>query len=415
MEASVACDTYKDYLVLGRTGMGKSTTADRLLVANSVVGAVDVTPVDKGGSDGNTQLDNIKIWRLSRLSRRSVDYVTERVKRFLENGANFAATIISKNKSSTDSITNDCTLLSNEKTKIRVLDVPGFYSSLSSQQVAALELQVANQSNLGIMRQILRIQAIKKLRFHRIIYFLPYRGVCERADKSFQEEIEVMYHYFGRLIFDSMIVIATERSRRSKLDAINYEEIEENRVTLNRTFQCALAKPDQNPDEVQDIPQPPIIYLSLEESNSDVLRRLQETKVARMDGLQLHFHENTCAQCSLKFSLYKTPTGFEPVVSIQESDGRLSPYDQSQCHPLIIPKYSKVEKFFGGVAYIVLLGIPKLAGNPWPGWFNRDEECAKCERPPGSPGCTLLGEEWVVAGNKIKVDHKSELDKVVEV
>ncbi len=59
-----------------------------------------------------------------------------------------------KNKSP-DSVTKDCVLLSNEKTRIRVLDVPGFHTSLSSQQAAAQ--QVANQDNLGIMRQILRI------------------------------------------------------------------------------------------------------------------------------------------------------------------------------------------------------------------------------------------------------------------
>ncbi|XP_064390331.1 uncharacterized protein LOC135338205 [Halichondria panicea] len=402
--ASVACDTYKDYLVLGRTGMGKSTTADRLLVVDSVAGADDVTPVEKEG--GNTQLDDILIWTLG---GRSVEDVEKRVKFFLGNRA-VGLTMVDPENTSLDSAAKDCVLLSNENTRIRVLDVPGFHSSLSSsQQVAALDLQVANQSNLGIMRQILRIQAIKKLRFHRIIYFLPYRGVCERADKSFQEEIEVMYHYFGRLIFDSMIVIATERRQKSTLNAINQEEIEEIRVTLNRIFQLALAKPDQNPDEVQDIPEPPIIYLSLEESNSDVLKRLQKTEVANMDGLQLHLHENTCACCSLKLGVYKTPTGFEPV-SIQESDGSLSPYDQSQCHPLIIPKYSKVEKFFGGVAYIVLLGIPLLAGNPWPGFFNHDEECAKCKKPPGSPGCTLIDEEWVTAGNRIKVDHKCEVE-----
>ena len=36
---------YIDYLVLGKTGIGKSTTADRLLVANfvAVPGAVDVS------------------------------------------------------------------------------------------------------------------------------------------------------------------------------------------------------------------------------------------------------------------------------------------------------------------------------------------------------------------------------------
>ncbi len=403
--------TYIDYLVLGKTGMGKSMTADRLLVADSVPGASDATPEEK--EDGSTQLDDILIWSLN---KRSVEDIKERVIFFL---ANRAAGITGKNATDpkskgVDSVTIDCALLSNEKTRVRVLDVPGFHTSLTKQQLA--NQQVANQDNLGIMRQILRIQAVKQLHFHRILYLLPYRGVCERADSNFQEELKVMYHYFGRVIFDSMIVIATERSRLSIKGAIDQEDIDQNRKVFNRAFQLAVATENQNPDEVQDIPQPPIIYLSLEESSSDLRKQLQQTVVPRKGGLKLQLHENTCARCSLKFGVHRTAAGVdEPVVLIQETDGGLSPYDQSRCHPLITPKHSKVKKFFGGMAYIVLFGIPLLAGNPWPGFFNHDEECAKCKKPPGSPGCTQIDKEWVVAENKIKVDHNSELDNVVQV
>ena len=402
-------DSYIDFLVLGKTGMGKSTTADRLLVADSVsvAGPVDVTPVEKEG--GNTQLDDILIWKLC---GRSVDDVKDRVKFFLGNRA-VGLTVVDPQNKSPDSVTKDCVLLSNEKTRIRVLDVPGFHTSLSSQQ-AAIQ-QVANQDNLGIMRQILRIQAIKQLHFRRILYFLPCRGVCERADSSFQEELKVMYHYFGRVIFDSMIVIATMHPRRSKANAFSVEDFEDNQVTLNRAFQLALAAPDQNPDEVQDIPKPPISYLSLIASGSDILKELRQTKVTRMDGLKLHLQENTCAKCSLKFGVHRMATIVEAVVSIRKNDGERSAYDQSKCHPLIIPKYSMVHRFFGGVAYILLIGIPLLAGNPWPGFFNHDEECLRCKNPPGSPGCTSVGKEWEVTGEKIKVDHKSKLDQVVVV
>ena len=221
-----------------------------------------------------------------------------------------------------------------------------------------------------------------------------------------------MYHYFGRPIFDSMIVIATEHSRKSKLGAISDEDVSDNRVTLNRAFQLVLAAPDQKPEDVQDIPQPPIFYLSLEESSSSILGQLQKTTVTRMDGLKLQLQENTCARCSLKFGVYKTETVIEPVV-IRKNNGRLLLYDQSRCHPLIIPKYSKVQKVFGGIAYIVLLGIPLLAKNePWPGFLNHDEKCAKCENHPGSPGCTLISQKYVFEGYEIEVKHMSELDKV---
>ncbi len=401
---SAVSTNYTDFLLLGKTGVGKSTTADRLLVADSVAGAGDVTPVEKEG--GNTQLDDILIWRLS---KRSVENVKKRVMCFLRNrAANITGVdAVNPETKTPDSVTKDCVLLSNEKTRIRVLDVPGFHSSLSSQQVAAK--QVAIQDNLGIMRQILRIQAVKQLHFCRILYFLPSRGVCEKADSNFQEELKVMYHYFGRSIFDSMIVVATERSSKSTLGSFTDQDFADNRKVFNRAFQLAIAKPDQNPDEVQDIPESPMIYLSLEESGSDLRRRLEQEVVVDVDGLQMHLQENTCARCSLKFGVHRTATGLLPVVSIRENDGVLSAYNQSQCHPLIIPKYSGVAKFFGGMAYIFLLGLPLLAGgNPWPGFFNHDEKCAKCEEHPGSPGCTLIGKKWCT----IQVDHKSELDQV---
>ncbi len=148
--------------------------------------------------------------------------------------------------------------------------------------------------------------------------------------------LKVMHHYFGRVIFDSMIVIGTERASKSTLDAFSEKDITDNQKVFKRAFQLALAAPDQDPDEVQDIPQPPIIYLSLEESSSDVLKRLQQTKVTRMDGLQLQLQENTCAKCSLKFGVHMTATGSLPVVSIRENDGVRSAYHQSHCHPLIL-------------------------------------------------------------------------------
>ena len=64
----------------------------------------------------------------------------------------------------------------------------------------------------------------------------------------------------------------------------------------------------------------------------------------------------------------------------------------------------------GGIAYIVLLGIPKLAGASWPGFFNSDEECADCKKPPGSDGCVKVGQFSQTIGKE--VDHSSELDRI---
>ncbi len=407
-------DQYIDILVLGKTGMGKSTTADRLLIANTEAGTFDVNPKEKEG--GNTQLDDILIWRTS---GRSVEDIKARVKYFLINRAvNVSGSeALDPERDCPDSVTKDCVLLSNEKTKIRVLDVPGFHTSSPSLTAAEAE-RTAKQENLRIMRHILRIQSIKRLQFRRVLYFLPFRSGDSgiKADSNLQEELRIMHHYFGRRIFDSMIAIATCPSQWSKLGAFTSMNETAARRVLNRAFQHVFGVlKNMNSDDIliADVPQPPILYFSVEDSSTDMFRLLQETRVTQVHGLELRLDENTCARCSLKFGVYHMETEATPLVAID--DGQRSAYDQSKCHPLIKPKYSQVQKVFGGIAYILLLGIPKLVGSSMPGFFNQEEECAYCKNPPGSPGCLKVGTEIRVADSTIKIDHKSELDQVVEV
>ncbi len=402
--------SYKDILILGKTGMGKSTTADRLLIANSRPGTLDVNPEEKEG--GNTLLDDILIWRTS---TKSVEDIKERVKFFLVNRAGqlSAFQAIDPQSGGPDSVTKDCVLLSNEKTHIRVLDVPGFHTSSPTLTSPETE-QTAKQENLSIMRQILRIQSIKQLRFYRVLYFLPFRNGIGgiRADANFQEEL-VMHYYFGNRIFDSMVVIATLPLMCSKSNAFTSQHEANARKVLNRAFQFVFARlTNRNPDDISldNVPQPPIFYISVEDSGTEIFGRLQLTKV-KVNRLELRLDENTCARCSIKFGVYHINNNHAtPLVAI--NNGQRSAYDQSKCHPLIKPKHSKLKKIVGGIAYILLLGIPALAGSPWPGFFNDEEECAHCKNPPGSPGCLKVGTEWKVHVKEdiMKVDHSNDLD-----
>ena len=396
---------YIDFLLLGKTGMGKSTTADRLLTAQYTAQMVTPEPVVLEG--GDKKIDDIIIWRLG---NRSVDDVKARVKYFLFNCA-FGYEAIDHQNKSVESVTRDCVLLSNEKTRIRVLDVPGFHTTFvpPGQQLGTNE--IAHSDNLGIMRQILRIQAQKNLHFRRILYFLPCRGPMEKADATFQDELRIMNHFFGRMIFDSMVVIATVQRRKSKLNEFTDEDSQETRSVLNKAFELTLGG--------DPLPQPPIFYISLEERSSEMFSRLQHTPVKSFVGLELHLDPNTCARCALKFGVYRTETVEKRVVSLNVVDGRnvWSAYDESTCHPLIKPKYSTLQKVVGGIAYILLLGIPLLVGSPFPWFFNHDEECAVCKHPPGPPGCRKVGQECEVKAQEgkitIKVDHTSELDRIV--
>ena len=98
-------------------------------------------------------------------------------------------------------------------------------------------------------------------------------------------------------------------------------------------------------------------------------------------------------------------------------DGVPTPYDESKCHPIIIPKHSKLSKFIGGIAHVVTLGIPYAVGvAKWPGFFNSDEICPACNNPPGANGCTKVLQQCnlKVKGNTINVnvDHTNKVDRV---
>ena len=417
---------YIDLLLLGKTGMGKSTTGDKLLAADpyntNYIGrqqALEGEEVVKEASEKRQfSCDDIPLWKLS--SDGDYKKAKERIKRIVFQRSIEGENIYDPDRDDVESVTKDCELLANETSRIRVLDVPGFYGSdtiglaqadaqigLSPLQQGACNIQ---QANLGVMRQILRIQAEKGLIFRRILYFLPFRGPPDRADAILQSELRVMKHFFGRAIFECMVIVATMPSSVSKKDVFTTRDFSKTKRgvshALERTFNPQVG--GDSAERIPKPPDPPIIYVSLEETGMEIYDKLLSLDVEQKEGLQLKFDEDACARCALKVGYYMK----EKVVCIMDDNGRQKrmAYDESKCHPLIKPKYSRLQKVMGGIAYIVLLGIPALAGARWPGFFNSDEECADCKKPPGSEGCVRVGQFSEIIGKT--VDHSSELDKV---
>ena len=92
-------------------------------------------------------------------------------------------------------------------------------------------------------------------------------------------------------------------------------------------------------------------------------------------------------------------------------------YDESKCHPIIMPKHSRLSKIIGGIAHVATLGIPYAIGKAsWLGFFNSDEIFPACNNQRGAIGCTrvLQQRRLQVKGKTyvVDVEHTNEIDQV---
>ena len=207
---------YYDIMVIGKAGMGKTTTADKLLIANpqcrNYQGDQYSEPEVNGGC---LNVEDLSIWLLSNAPD-ELERVKNRLKyivffRSLDNPHDVINSFHSEDKLSSG-MTPDFELISNESTRIRVLDVPGFFGEGDAGTALTNSVQVASraaQIALRRMRNILRLQSEMKLKLRRILYFLPVHGALRRADAYLETELATLAKYFGKAIFDNMVVITT--------------------------------------------------------------------------------------------------------------------------------------------------------------------------------------------------------------
>ena len=456
---------YYDIMILGKTGMGKSTTADKLLLANPTHfnyeydSTVEDTPTTHpipslreedqttaktqppSGSDfqrrkrtstiqASTRFNDLSMWHLSQ--EQDLEKVTRRLKdlvywRVLEDPH---VCINDHRKDSTS--TKSCELLSNDTSKIRVLDVPGFYgpedddSDSDSEDVTAkadpnssltesiFEAHDAGlETDLTIMRKILHIKVATNFNVNRILYFLPESGVLRRASHSLKMELRIMERYFKRSVFECMVVVATQdRSLYDKMkEGCEIFTKEEMRKT-KKYFDKAMRHIFQG----EEAPTPPIIYLSLTDTCDDVLRKIKESKVVR-EGVGLTFNPSTCARCGIHIGKLRNPKDVRNIERIDDiaiatnTPGSVAiPYEDTTCHPALGPKYTPIQCFFGGLGH--LLTWKQFIGK-WPYFANGEEVCINCHEPPKSRGCVRIGETFYhkKAKNGIIVNHTSNVEE----
>ena len=138
---------YFDVMMIGITGQGKSTATDKLLVASPT------------GCRETFTLDDFTLWYLDKKEDEEERQRT-RVKNLtfysaLEN-AHEEINAFHKSDMLTAESTKECEVFSNDKTKTRVLDVPGFHdrNSITSTSLMSASSDIFGK-NLTTMRRIL--------------------------------------------------------------------------------------------------------------------------------------------------------------------------------------------------------------------------------------------------------------------
>jgi hypothetical protein len=298
-------------------------------------------------------------------------------------------------------MTPDFELISNESTKVRVLDVPGFFGEGDAGTALSNSVEVANraaQIALRRMRNILRLQSEMKLKLRKILYFLPVHGALRRSDAYLEMELATLAKYFGKAIFDNMVVITTiSPEAYGGGNMVTFSE--KAMTTTKKCFNAALALvlPYENPS-----PQPSFLFVSMADTCETILANVKSADVA-CDFVTLQFNTQRCARCG---SRVKTLESQQVSVCIDESSGDTVSYDESTCHPLFIPKYTDVVRFFGGIVYVM---SGKTLFKDY-----LDEVCVECNEKPGTHGCTRVKTKYELRGDYLMVDHTSNTSEPIK-
>ena len=405
---------YFDIMLIGKTGLGKTTTADKILLANpagKIYSYDQPQPNNSIEVDGTNEApilhhEDLSMWHVSDEAG-DTEMVQNRLKNLV-----FCRSLAEPHKEvnrlrEQSGITKYCELLSNDTSKVRVLDVPGFFGSET--KIAGKDLygrvEAVASRNLQIMRKILHIKEVYNFKFNRVIYFLPEKGVLNRHSQILQMDIEAMETYFGRSIFDCMVVAATHPTSNYRyfpegIDLYSQEDYE----TTQSHFQEALSSVFGDSSEV---PKPPIVFLSYRATCDKMLDLIKQAKIVR-EGVELSFNTSKCARCDITIKKVKAK-----ITTSKEAHGKETknskavpvctnsvlmctnsawsneiPYNETTCHPMIIPRYTTIQRIAGGIAHLITLRRFK---GKWPSFKSFEEVCIACHASPGTRGCKHVG------------------------
>ncbi len=390
---------YYDIMIIGHTGQGKSTTSDKLLIANRE-GVRCTTDVNIVTDEAKKQLQcgDMTLWltTTSDLEKEETRLKTLVFARTDASPHNKIQEIRGNlGKSDDNPGTKHCEVFSNEVSKVRILDVPGFFDEecITGGPDTTVESAQSNAVayNLRIMRKIIHIQTVMNMKFKRILYFLPVRGPLERASGVLQLELRVLTHYFGSSVIRKIVIVATNPPRMGRMpeeEAFPNEDQVQTMKFVNRSLKKLF------PD-VQ-FPLIPLIYISHGETCESILDKVFQAQVDRED-LQLQVDPDTCTQCGKQVGIVNN----EKVVFYINGENKI-PNSESHCHPKIVPDIRLKHKVANLFIKLITLGRRSYRY-----YYVFDEICAGCRTAPGATrGCMQVGSAFVYDGETIIVDHK---------
>ena len=407
-EGGIPFNDYFDIMLIGKTSLGKTTTADKILLANPTgkdYSFDQPIEVDATNEAPILHYEDLSMWHVS---DEAGD--TEMVQKRLKNLV-FCRSLTDPHKEvnrmrEQSEMTKYCELLSNDTSKVRVLDVPGFFAKIAGKELYGRAEAMASR-NLQIMRKIVHIKEVYNFKFNRIVYFLPEQGVLNRHSQILQMDIEAMETYFGHSIFDCMVVAVTHPTSLYRYfpEGIDLYSPEDYKITQSH-FQEALCSVFGDSSEV---PKPPIVFLSYRETCDKMLNLIKQATIFR-EGVELSFNKNTskCARCDIMIKKVKAKMSTSKEAHGNETENSKAvpvctnsvlmctnsawsneiPYNETTCHPMIIPRYTTIQCIAGGIAHLIKTGRFK---GEWQSFESTEEVCIACRASSGTRGCKKIG------------------------
>ena len=359
-----AAGDYYDILLLGNTGMGKSNTANKLL------GIIPPPRVEESEQSNVPTAPHSKTKQLRQPIEGFSEKLSTRLYFLVSSGSS--------------TVTKSCQLLCNDETGVRVLDTPGFAASDLVKEYGVFG------GNSRTIRSIIRSQVSYNFKPRRILYFLPTRGAITRAGGVLQDEIQVMYEYFGASLFKVMVIIATFDEEYSDSITFTDRKIDE----TSRAFMAAYTAITG-----ESLPKcPPILYIPL--SERDILPKVKSAEVIDDIPLTTLYYEKRCLKCAAKLV-------YGQIIQVETTKGEKLDLDDSKCHPFFIPKYTKLQKISSGIIASISFAVKH-------GTMKSEEICSCCKNPPGSEGCGKYKEKVEVETDEgtmhYEIVHATKLD-----